>query len=94
MVFTPRPAFCLLFMWARGGVASSCVGRMVCVSAACWRVLVAGRVVAIFVGEGPFGVGAFLLFLFAHPRESACLYFCVVWSVRFYCGWFSCWREG
>ena len=32
--------------------------------------------------------------VFAHPREGACLSFCIVWSVRFYCGWFSCWRSG
>ena len=65
-----------------------------CAPAACGCVLVACRGVAIFVGEGPFGVGVPFLFLFAHPREGACLSFCVVWSVRFYCGWFSCWREG
>lgn len=57
-------------------------------------VFVACRGVAIFVGEGQLGVGVPFLFLFAHPREGACLSFCVVWSVRFYCGWFSCWRSG
>lgn len=75
MVFTPRPAFCLLFMWARGGVASSCVGRMVCVSAACWRVLVACRGVAIFVGEGPFGVGVLSCFCSRiRVRARACIF--------------------